>query len=242
MQVGLIGKSLKHSFSKKYFSEKFDRLDLHGHRYTNFELSSIEDFPALLRENPWLTGLNVTNPYKAAIIPYLDSLSAEAKQVEAVNTIKVVGGKLLGFNTDIFGFTESIKPWLKLSCNKALILGTGGASNAIAFSLTQLGINNTKVSRSPGSEQLNYDEASSKLKDYDLLVNTTPLGTFPNVKEVPPLNMRLLNRNHLIYDLVYNPRKTAFLAEAESKGAIIKNGYEMLVLQAEKSWEIWNEV
>lgn len=242
MQLGLIGKSLKHSFSKSYFTKKFSKLDFHGHSYTNFELQSIDEFPALLRENPWLTGLNVTIPYKTAIISYLDSLSAEAEKIGAVNTIKIVGGKLLGYNTDVYGFTESLKPLLRPKPQKALILGTGGASNAIAYSLSQLNIKNTKVSRTPGSSELSYNEACSRIKEFGLVVNTTPIGTFPNIEDKPPFDLEGVNKNHLFYDLIYNPEKTALLKEAEKKGAIIKNGYEMLVLQAEKAWEIWNEV
>ncbi len=242
MQLGLIGKSLKHSFSKKYFAEKFSKLDLHCHSYSSFELSTIDEFTGLLQNTPRLTGLNVTIPYKTAIIPYLDFLSAEAEKINAVNTIKVIGGKLYGYNTDVYGFTQSIKPLLKPAHRKALILGTGGASKAVAYSLNKLGIDYTKVSRNPNSEEIGYDEASINLKDYQVVVNTTPLGTYPNLSERPLLSGSLLTENHLIYDLVYNPEKTAFLDEAEKKGATIKNGYEMLVLQAEKAWEIWNEV
>ncbi len=242
MQLGLVGKTLKHSFSKKYFTKKFSELNLHGHTYSNFELQSIEEFPDLLQEKPSLTGLNVTMPYKTAVIPYLDSLSAEAEEINAVNTIKMIGGKLYGYNTDVYGFTNSIRPLLKPKHRRALILGTGGASKAIGYSLNQLGITCTKVSRNPSSAELSYEQASDNLKDYDVLVNTTPLGTYPILSERPLINLSHLNENHLIYDLIYNPEKTAFLAEAEKKGATIKNGYEMLVLQAEKAWEIWNEV
>ncbi len=242
MHLGLIGKSLKHSFSEKYFAEKFKKLGLTGHSYTNFELESIDEFPGLLKANPNLTGLNVTIPYKSAIIPYLDSLSAEAEKINAVNTIKIKDGKLYGHNTDIYGFTESLKPLLKAHHKQALILGTGGASKAIAYSLNTLGIDYQKVSRKPRNGKWSYERASGELPHYFLLINTTPVGTYPHTKQAPPLDLTELGEEHLVYDLIYNPEKTALLKEAEQKGGSIKNGYEMLVLQADKAWEIWNEV
>lgn len=241
MQLGLLGKSLKHSFSQTYFTEKFAELDLTDHSYQNFEIASIEDFPELLKQNPQLNGLNVTIPYKESVIPFLDEISVEAREIGAVNTILFKNNRLIGHNTDAYGFEHSLAPLLKSNHTKALILGTGGASKAISYALTKLGIASLKVSRSPAENECSYKEASSLLETHHLVVNTTPLGTYPNTSEIPPLALEKVSENHLFYDLIYNPSKTSLLLAAEQKGAKIKNGHEMLILQAEKAWEIWND-
>lgn len=242
MQLGLIGKSLKHSFSRTYFSEKFERENLKGFSYQNFELESIEQFPELLKTNPQLHGLNVTIPYKEKVIPFLDNLSPEAEKIGAVNTILNQNGTLTGFNTDVFGFENSLKPLLKREHQKALILGTGGASKAITYTLQKLDIQYVKVSRQPKDGELTYGQAAELLDEYLIVVNTTPLGTFPKTEEIPPLTLDKVSENHLFYDLIYNPPQTAFLRQAAHQGAQIKNGHEMLILQAEKAWQIWNQL
>lgn len=242
MQLGLIGKSLTHSFSKRYFEDKFDNLQLKGFNYSNFELASIEGFPQLIASEPKLNGLNVTIPYKQSIIPYLAHISEEAKSIGAVNTIKIKNGQLLGYNTDAYGFIKSLEPLLASHHTKALLLGSGGASKAVAYSLSRLGIEHLTVSRTPNENDIDYAQASRLLGDYALIINCTPLGTFPNVNEMPPLDIESLNEKSLVYDLIYNPNETLLLTRASQKGARIKNGYEMLVLQAEKAWSIWNEL
>ena len=242
MQLGLIGKSLKHSFSRTYFTEKFEREKLEGFFYQNFELESIDQFSELIKENPQLQGLNVTTPYKEKVIPFLDNLSPEAEKIGAVNTILNQNGVLTGFNTDVFGFEQSLKPLLKKQHQKALILGTGGASKAVAYTLQKLDIQYVKVSRLPKEKELSYEDATKVLDQYLIVINTTPLGTFPKTEEIPPLTLDKVSENHLFYDLIYNPPQTAFLRQAAHKGAQIKNGHEMLILQAEKAWQIWNEL
>lgn len=241
MHFGLLGKSLKHSFSRAYFSEKFEREVLNGYSYSNFEIEDISLFSKLIASNPQLRGMNVTIPYKESIVPYLDEISPEAQEIGAINTISIHNGKLKGYNTDVFGFTNSLKPLLKPHHKKALILGTGGASKAVAFALQKLDIQYLKVSRAPSNSECNYTYASETLDSYNLVINTTPLGTYPNTDEIPPLALEKVSENHLFYDLIYNPAKTLLLTKAEEKGATIKNGQEMLVLQAEKAWEIWND-
>ena len=241
MQLGLLGKSLKHSFSKTYFTEKFAQLDLPHYSYQNFEIASIEDFPKLLKQNPHLNGLNVTIPYKESVIPFLDKISVEAKEIGAVNTILFKNHQLIGYNTDAYGFELSLAPLLKSNHTKALILGTGGASKAISYALKKLGISSLKVSRTPAENEYSYEEAASLLETHHLVVNTTPLGTYPNTSEIPALALEKVSENHLFYDLIYNPSKTSLLLAAERKGAKIKNGHEMLIFQAEKAWEIWND-
>ncbi len=241
MKLGLIGRSLQHSFSRDYFKRKFESAGLGHHSYVNFELSHISEFPALIQNHPNLRGLNVTIPYKTEIIPYLDTLSHEAREIGAVNTILIDGDKLKGYNTDAHGFAASLNPLLQQHHTRALILGTGGASKAIAYTLARLNIHYVKVSRTPLPGQINYREASEKLDQFPLVINTTPLGTFPDINNIPPLELDKVSENHLFYDLVYNPEKTRLLTEAEQKGAVIKNGYDMLILQAERAWEIWNE-
>lgn len=242
MQLGLIGKSLAHSFSKKYFEEKFRRENLVGYSYENFELPDIGHFPKLLKEHPGLRGLNVTIPYKTEVIPYLHSLSAEAEKIGAVNSILIEDGRLRGFNTDYFGFKKSLETWIKPAHKKALVLGSGGAARAVKFTLDQLGISHLTVSRQPTAGEVSYPEAGPLLKDHTLVINTTPLGTFPKIDEMPPLELEYVSENHLFYDLIYNPAKSLLLQKADSRGANTFNGSQMLRLQAEKAWQIWHDV
>lgn len=240
MRFGLIGEKLDYSFSKTFFEKKFQAQNL-NHSYLNFELASIEEFPSLLKREKDLVGLNVTIPYKEQIIPYLDELGASAKSIGAVNTILIKDGKLIGYNTDVYGFEKSIQAYLSPDKTKSLILGSGGASKAIAFVLQNLGLSVKLVSRNPEINQLNYKQAGDELDQYQIIINTTPLGTFPEVENQPPLPLERVYLQQFFFDLIYNPLETKFLKEAKSKGAITKNGLEMLELQANKSWDIWNE-
>jgi shikimate dehydrogenase len=238
---GLIGKNISYSFSKTYFNNKFASLILQGYSYENFDIPSLEEFPSLIERNRALKGLNVTIPYKEEIIPYLDSLDRKAKRIGAVNTIKFTKEGLKGYNTDVYGFKKSIEPFLKKSHKKALILGTGGASKAVAFVLNELGISFKYVSRNPIGDHIGYSELNKKIiSTHTVLINCTPLGTFPDTEAKPSIPYEFLTSNHLLFDLIYNPEKTAFLLSGEDKGAIICNGAEMLELQAEKAWQIWN--
>lgn len=241
-QYGLIGKTLSHSFSKKYFEEKFKRENINA-VYENFELNDISQVEGLFSIHSNLCGLNVTIPYKEQIIPYLDEVDEQARKIGAVNTIYIdkETGKMKGYNTDVYGFKQSLKPFLENQHQRALILGTGGASKAVAYVLNELGITTAFVSRTPQLEnQLSYDELNENiLASFLLIVNTTPLGTFPNVDEKPTINYDAITPNHLLYDLVYNPAETAFLKEGKKRGALTINGEQMLQLQAEKAWEIW---
>ncbi len=238
MRLGLIGKSLQHSFSARYFAEKFAQEGLSDFSYQNYELPTISALPALLQKEK-LDGFNVTIPYKEQVLPFLSSLSADAKAIGAVNTVKADAQGLHGYNTDWQGFSDSLQPLLQAHHQPALILGSGGAARAVYYALSQLGIEATTVSRHPGPGVLSYAEASQQLADYPLVINTTPLGTFPKSWEKPPLELAIVSKNHLFYDLVYNPPETMLLQQARKRGAVTKNGYEMLVLQAEKSWQIW---
>ena len=243
-QFGLIGKKLGHSFSKKYFSDKFENEGINA-AYELFELSTIAEFPNLIKNTPYLTGLNVTIPYKAQVIPYLDELSPRAQAIQAVNTIRVSKGRLLGDNSDIYGFSESLKSLYDADNlpEKAIILGTGGASNAVAYVLDQMKIAYIKVSRSPsGIGQISYGALSDlPLNEYQLIINTTPLGMYPHTEEAPEFPYQLLGEQHIAYDLIYNPPETSFMKKASEFGTGSKNGMEMLILQAEGSWKIWNE-
>ncbi|MBL7933584.1 MAG: shikimate dehydrogenase [Bacteroidia bacterium] len=243
IEFGLIGKSLKHSFSKTYFEKKFKELGLVNYAYLNFELPSIIDFEKLISEHSSLKGLNVTIPYKELIIPFLDDLSSEAKEIGAVNCIHIRDGKKTGYNTDAYGFSQSIKPFLDTNHERALILGTGGASKAIAYALKKVGVEVYFVTSSAIKEKANsffYNEINELVMNaFKLIVNTTPLGTTPNEKEYPNLPYQLFTSDHLAYDLVYNPPETEFLKKAKEFGAVTMNGLSMLHLQAEKSWEIW---
>lgn len=242
-KFGLLGKNISYSFSKKYFIEKFALGNLDGYVYENFDLQSIEDFPKLITDNPELKGLNVTIPYKEEIIPYLNKLSKKAAQIGAVNVIRFTKkGTLKGYNSDYYGFKKSLKPLLQSHHKKALILGTGGAAKAVAFALNELGILHTFVSREEKESMIDYDRINATTFDnYHIIINCTPLGTSPNTKEFPPIPYNFFTEKHIAFDLIYNPEETQFLKKAKKKGAITKNGYEMLVFQAEKAWKIWNK-
>lgn len=239
---GLIGHPLSHSFSKKYFTEKFEKEDIADCKYEFFDIDNIEKLSSILKQNPDLIGLNVTIPYKESVIPYLTELSPEAKEIGAVNTIKIDGEKLIGYNTDYFGFKQSLKPFIEINHERALILGTGGASKAVAYALKSININCLFVSRNPKNDnEISYDDINDYvIKHHQIIVNTTPIGTFPNINDKPNLDYSLITSGHLLYDLVYNPTETVFLREGKQRGAITLNGYQMLQLQAEKAWEIWN--
>jgi len=238
---GLIGRNISYSFSKTYFNNKFIALNLPDYSYENFDLPGLEEFHSLIKKNNTLRGLNVTIPYKEEIIPYLDSLDKNARRIGAVNTIKFTKDGLIGYNTDVYGFKKSIQPILTKSHKNALILGTGGASKAIAFVLKELGISYQYVSRNPIGDQIGYSELNKEIiVAHTILINCTPLGTFPKTEAKPDVPYEFLTSNHLLFDLIYNPEKTAFLLSGEQRGAIICNGAKMLELQAEKAWQIWN--
>ncbi len=240
--LGLIGRPVKHSFSKDYFSAKFLELNLENFKYELFELKFIEDLELLLAKYPQLVGLNVTLPYKKAVIPYLSSLSDEAQRVGAVNTIKIgPSGLLRGFNTDYYGFKISLVHWLdEFKPHKCLILGTGGAAAAVNAVLKDLGIDLLMVSRTATASAISYDNLKEKdLEEYPLIINTTPLGMSPEVASLPDLSYDQISSSHYVYDLVYNPMVTTLMKTAALRGAQVKNGLEMLQLQAEKAWEIW---
>lgn len=237
---GLLGKSLSHSFSKSFFNEKFKKEGIDA-RFENFELSSIEQVKDLFEID--LSGLTVTIPYKESIIPYLNNLSEEAKAIQAVNVIQFKNGKKIGHNTDAYGFHQSIKPFLTNLHERALILGTGGASKAVEYVFKTIGLDVIFISRNPeGPKQFSYNDLNEHmLKACKVIVNCTPVGTFPNVDEFPEFPFQYLTKDHLVIDLIYNPAKTKFLEEAEKMGATILNGETMLKEQALKAWEIWNE-
>ena len=245
IQFGLIGKTLKHSFSKKYFTEKFETEGINDCQYDLFELAEISEFSNLIKKyDNQLRGLNVTIPYKKEVIPYLDELDKNADIIQAVNTIKVLpNGKLKGYNTDYYGFINALKEDWDLSNKKALVLGTGGASLAIKKALTDLGILFQSVSRNSTKSAVSYEHIfdGEWIGEHELIINTTPLGTYPAIDEKPKLPYDQLTNQHLLFDLVYNPEVTSFLQEGLDSGAKIKNGYTMLVGQAEASWSIWNE-
>jgi shikimate dehydrogenase len=240
-RYGLIGKPLTHSFSKRYFTEKFEREHIDS-QYELFELADIQEFPALLSQNPDLNGLNVTIPYKSEVIPFLDELSPAAREIGAVNTIKFDGEKLIGFNTDVIGFRDSLRGVLgEREITQALVLGTGGASKGIVYALAHFfDCASQLVSRREGESLLNYQQLEDiDWESYDLVVNTTPLGTYPDVNTFPALPYERFHSGQIAFDLVYNPAETMFLKQAKAGGATIVNGYEMLVGQAEAAWEIW---
>ncbi len=241
---GLIGYPLAHSFSQDYFRRKFEAENIRNTDYLNFPIRSLSKFRKVMYDHPELDGLNVTIPYKEDIIPYLDDVSPIAKEIGAVNTIKLERGdieiRLVGYNTDHVGFTESLTPLIKYHHKKALILGMGGASKAVAYSLRQMGIGFQYVSRST-ENTLRYEELTQELiESHTVIINTTPLGMHPKVDDCPEIPYQYLTDKHLLYDLVYNPYKTLFLQKGKEKGATIKNGQEMLQIQAEKAWEVWN--
>lgn len=243
-QYGLIGKTLKHSFSKDYFTKKFSENLFDDCTYQNFELNSIEEFPALVKSISNLKGLNVTIPYKESVIPYLDKLSKKAQQIQAVNVIKITKkGRLKGYNSDYFGFKKSLSTLIKPHHKKALMLGTGGASKAVAFALDELGILYTFVSRNPQEQNtIDYNMINQNtFENHQIIINTTPTGTSPNSEDCPPIPYQFFTDKHIAFDLIYNPSETKFLHNASQNGATIKNGLEMLQIQADKAWKIWNK-
>jgi shikimate dehydrogenase len=245
-KYGLIGYPLGHSFSVVYFNNKFKSENIDA-EYINFEIKNIKDFKYVLHENPDLCGLNVTLPYKMDIIPLLDSITDNARNIGAVNVIKFKKGGLFskyhleGHNSDITGFKKSIEPLLNEMHRKALILGTGGASKAIYHGFKQLGLESLFVSRTQENNSIIYNEITPEIiKDYTVIVNATPLGMYPNTDTCPDIPYQYLTPNHILYDLIYNPDDTLFMRKGKESGAIVKNGLEMLLLQAFISWEIWN--
>jgi len=244
---GLIGYPLSQSFSQKYFTEKFQKVSIEA-RYLNFPIPSIDEFPELVEHHPYIGGLNVTIPYKEQVIQYLDELDPIAKEAGAVNVIKFDWTNpskpvLKGYNSDIIGFTKSIEPFIKPHHKKALILGTGGAAKAVGYALKRMSIEFKFVSRTPKSDdQISYYSLNKEsMEEYSVIINTTPLGMYGNNDAKPEIPYHYCGENHLFYDLVYNPEVTAFLYAGQKQGAAIKNGLEMLHLQAEAAWEIWNE-
>lgn len=242
---GLIGFPLIHSFSQNYFNQKFEAEGIKA-RYLNFELPDIGDFMEVVSEYPTLAGLNVTIPYKEQVIPYLNELDEDAAKIGAVNVIKIIRNKgslkFKGYNSDIIGFTDSISPLLNERRKKALVLGTGGASKAVVRALENLGITATLVSRSAREGVITYEDLTPEVMAENLIiVNTTPLGMYPHVEECPDIPYDCLTKEHLCYDLLYNPDVTMFMRKAEEYGAETKNGLEMLLLQAFAAWNIWNE-
>ncbi len=241
--LGLIGYPLTHSFSKQYFTKKFQKEKITNYVYLNFELSDIKQLPNLIKNTPRLTGLNVTIPYKEQVLDYVDELSPEVKAVGAANTLLIhpVSKHITAYNTDIYGFKHSLLPCLKPRHRKALILGTGGAAKAVAYTLQQLQIEYIMVSRHPVNDrQLTYNELTGDIvKTCLLVINTTPVGQYPDVEKYPSFPYNFITAKHLFYDLIYNPPETKFLHLARQKGANVCNGLEMLHLQAEKSWQIW---
>ncbi len=237
---GLVGRNISYSFSRGYFSEKFKNLNLSNYEYLNFDIQKIDEFPQIIKQ-PYLSGLNVTIPYKEEVFSYMDKISKKAKKIGAINTIKITKkGKLKGFNTDEYGFRNSLKPLLKKHHKKALILGTGGASKAVAYALKKLKIKYKFVSRTKDENHFLYSDLSKEiLKKYTLIINCTPLGTHPNIEVCPKIPYEFLTKKHLLYDLVYNPKESLFLKKGKKQGATIKNGQQMLELQAEKAWKIW---
>jgi shikimate dehydrogenase len=244
-QLGLIGYPLSHSFSKKYFDEKFQKLGLTNFSFSVFSMENVNQFPVLLNEHKNLIGLSVTIPHKETIINFLDELDEVAKEIGAVNCIKITNGKLKGYNTDALGFKQSLRPFLDVNHTKALIFGTGGASKAVAYVLKKLNIDVWFVTREKKENLENsftYEELNEDIvAACKLLVNTTPVGMYPNEHEFPVLPYNAITPQHLAYDLTYNPTETLFLQKAKAQGALISNGYNMLCFQADEAWRIWNE-
>ena len=240
---GLIGRNIDYSFSIKYFSEKFKRNNLNDCVYLNYDLKEINDFNKIINKNPSLKGLNVTIPYKKTIIPFLDELSDEAKAINAVNTIVFESsGRKIGHNTDYLGFNKALKEKCKSRPENALILGSGGASEAVKYVLNKIGCDFKIVSRHPDKNQIGYYQITKEIiKKTNLIINTTPVGTYPKINEAPNIPYKYLDSEHLLFDLIYNPRETEFLKRGKTNGCRITNGYKMLEYQAEKSWELWSK-
>ena len=238
---GLIGKNISYSFSREYFSNKF-KTEKISSKYLNFDLIDINQIHKLTKEFN-LSGLNVTIPYKESIIQFLDETDSKAKQIGAVNTIKFFNNKMIGYNTDYIGFKKSLQNISNINIPKnALILGTGGASKAVKFALSELGIGFKTVSRVKNNADYTYQEIDKYIIDKKLIINCSPVGTFPNIKDSPKIPYQYLTSENFLYDLVYNPDKTLFLKKGDEIGCFTKNGVEMLKIQAEKAWEIWNDI
>lgn len=241
----LVGKNISYSFSRGYFTEKFLKLGLRKHEYVNFDIQKIEEFTKKIKEHKNdIKGMNVTIPYKLEIFDFLDKIDKKARKIGAVNTVRITKkGKFIGYNTDVYGFKKSLTPLLKKHHEKALILGTGGASKAVAYVLDKLNIEYKFVSRTPkGKDTITYADVSEKvMMSHLLLINCTPLGTHPNIENCPSIPYEFVSEKHMLYDLIYNPSETTFLQKGKEKGATIKNGLEMLEQQAEKAWKIWNK-
>ena len=240
---GLIGKNINYSFSKDYFNDKFKNENIINTSYSNFDLEEINDFKKLIKQKD-LSGLNVTIPYKKSIIKFLDKIDKTAKKIKAVNTLIFDSKKgITGYNTDYYGFKKSLLETFKTKPKAAFILGTGGASSAVEYVLNEIKIPYKIVSRNPNLNQIHYEELNKKLLvNFSLIINTTPLGTYPDIEKCPKIPYSLLNKTHYLFDLIYNPIKTKFLKLGLKKGAKVQNGHQMLIYQAEKSWELWNKI
>ena len=243
-RFGLIGKNISYSFSESYFNSKFKNEGIEDATYQNFDIQTISELTTILSKTDNLKGLNVTIPYKEEVIPFLDKLNKKAKKIGAVNTIKInENGKLIGYNTDCYGFKKSLKPLLKSNHRKAIILGTGGASKAVAFTLKELGIEYIYVSRKPSElTKITYNNLTQDLiKTHHIIINCSPVGTFPNIEQYPKIPYDAITNHHILYDLIYNPEETKFLKLGKENSATTINGLKMLKLQAEKAWRIWNK-
>ena len=242
-KYGLIGKNINYSFSKDYFNKKFRKENILNSSYKNFDLKEIGDFKSLIQQKD-LLGLNVTIPYKKSIIKFLDEIDEEAQKIKAVNTLVFNNKKgIIGYNTDCYGFKKSLTETFIKKPKTAFILGTGGASSAVEYVLNQIKIPFKIVSRNPKSNQIHYKELNEKIiVNHSLIINTTPLGTYPDINKCPNIPYSALNKTHYLFDLIYNPFTTKFLKQGLIKGAKVQNGYKMLIYQAEKSWELWNKI
>lgn len=242
-KLGLVGRNISYSFSNAYFNKKFKDLNIEDVSYQNFDIQDIAEFSSILKAHPELKGLNVTIPYKEQVIPLLSKLNKKAAKIGAVNTIKVSKkGKLTGYNTDYYGFKKSLEPFLKSHHKTALILGTGGASKAVAYALKKLKIKYKFVSRTPKNNQtISYDSLDNTIiAEHKIIVNCSPVGTFPNITDCPNIPYDGISKEHILYDLIYNPEETQFLKQGKAKQATTINGLNMLVFQAEEAWRIWN--
>ena len=242
-RFGLVGRNINYSFSKGYFTDKFNSENFEGCTYENFDIQEIDGFTEIIKNTSDLKGLNVTIPYKEAVIPFLNKLSKKAALIGAVNTIKITKkGQLKGHNTKYYGFKKSLEPLLKSHHKKALILGTGGASKGVAFALDELDIPYTFVSREAKENAIDYNRINATTFDnFQIIINSTPVGTSPNTEAYPLIPYEYFTKNHIAFDLIYNPAETQFLKKAKEQGAQIKNGLDMLIFQAEKAWDIWNK-
>ncbi|MEI6265017.1 MAG: shikimate dehydrogenase [Sphingobacteriia bacterium] len=240
---GLIGFPLTHSFSQQYFTQKFFELGINDAEYFTFSIPDIKDLNEIIATHPNLCGFNITIPYKKKVLPFLTHASETVKALGACNCVHIKNGELFGYNTDVIGFEKSLQPFLKPHHQKALILGTGGAAAAVAYVLGKLNIEFQFVSREASELNLSYEQLNAGIIfDHTLIVNTSPVGQYPNINDAPALPYEYLSSQHHLFDLIYNPNETSFLQQGKTKGATIQNGFEMLVLQAEASWDIWNDI